>query len=81
MESELFVLMDPSVKPGSKEWQYCALPLSAELAMGLAGKWPAVEQIYMTTLKNVFRLLRDERDLVCHYIFDTRSIELGLVIE
>ena len=72
-ESGIFMPVNPSAEPGSAEWQYCSLSLGKDLAKGLAGKWPGVEETYVGTLKGVFRLLRGEREAICHYFYLRRS--------
>ena len=72
-ESDIFIPINPNAEPGSAEWQYCSLSLSEALAKGLAGKWSGVEETYLGTLKGVFRLLRGEREAICHYFYLRRS--------
>ena len=68
----IFAPVNLNAEPGSSDWVYCDLPLSVELASGLAGKWPAVEETYISTLKAVFQHLRAERDCICQYFHDRR---------
>ena len=75
-ESAIFMPVNPNAEPGSAEWQYCNLSLSAHLAKALAGKWPGVEETYVGTLKGVFRLLRGEREAICHYFYLRKSVTL-----
>ena len=39
-QAEKIVAVDDSkrIKPGSNEWEYCSLPVAAEMAEGLAGE-------------------------------------------
>ena len=68
----LFAPVNLNAEPGAPDWVYSDLPLSAELAGGLASKWPAIEETYITTLKAVFLQLRAERDGICQYFYDRR---------
>ena len=71
MSRKTAAIFAPVNLPGSSDWVYCDLPLSVELASGLAGKWPAVEEIYISTLKDVFHL-RAERDCMHQYFHNRR---------
>ena len=71
----VFSPINPNAEPGSSEWVYCNLPLSIDLAKGLARKWPGIEETYINTLKGVFQQLRDERENICQYFYDRRSVE------
>lgn len=65
-------MLNHNTEPGGPEWQFCNLPLSKELAQGLAGKWPGIEGTYIGTMKGVFRLLRSEREAICQYFYHRR---------
>ena len=75
-DSEDFIPVNPNAEPGSAEWEYCSMPLDMELAGGLAGKWPGIEETYIKTMKGVFLLLRAEREDVCQYFYFRRSAVL-----
>lgn len=62
------------VEPGDADWTYCDRPLSTELATGLAKVWPGLETVYLHTLGEVFRDLRTERELICHYFYNKRYV-------
>ena len=70
--SILFAPVNLNAEPGSSDWQYCDLPIAMELATGLASKWPAIEETYISTLKAVFLYLREERENICQYFYDRR---------
>ena len=55
--------------PGSAEWEYYAEPVPPTMVKGLADKWPAIEKTYITTLKQIFQILREERECICQYFF------------
>ena len=55
--------------PGSPEWEYYAQPVSPVMVTCLADKWPAIEKTFITTLKQVFQMLREERECICQYFF------------
>jgi hypothetical protein len=74
-DEAVFSPINPNAEPGSSDWAYCSLPLSADLAKGLARKWPAIEETYTTTLKGVFLHLRAERENICQYFYDRRCVE------
>ena len=63
-----------SSEPGDPDWQYCDLPIKKELATGLADIWPSLERVYLSTLREVFQQLRAERETICHYFYDKRSV-------
>ena len=69
-ETLYFAPVNLNAEPGTSEWTYCSLPLSIELAKGLAGKWPSIEEICITTLKGVFQHLRAERETICQYFYN-----------
>ena len=49
------------------------MPLADELAGGLVGKWPGIENTYLRTLTGVFVMLRSEREAICQYFYLRRS--------
>ena len=55
--------------PGSSEWEYYSQPVPPAMVSGLADKWPAIEKTFITTLKQVFQILREERECICQYFF------------
>lgn len=55
--------------PGSAEWMFYCYPIPDNLAEGMATKWPAIEQTFIKTLKQVFQILREEREIICQYFF------------
>ena len=59
-------------EPGDPDWQYCDQPLKMELATDLAQIWPNMETVYLSTLREVFQRLRDERETICQYFYDKR---------
>lgn len=70
--TESWVPMNRDATPGDRNWQYCARPVALEVARELVGKWPALEDTYIRTLKVVFEELRDEREEICQYFFVRR---------
>ena len=70
----MFVPVNVNAEPGTSDWVYCSLPLSMELAKGLASKWPSIEETYISTLKGVFQHLRAERENICQYFYDRRYV-------
>ena len=74
-KSPVFSPINPNAEPGSSEWVYCSLPLSLDLAKGLARKWPGIEETYINTLKGVFQHLRAERENICQYFYDRRYVD------
>jgi adenylate kinase family enzyme len=73
VESELFDLFDVNAEPGQEGWIYSSLPVNPLLAPSLAQRWPEAEKLYVLAFKETFCSLRQERDTMCHYIFDKRN--------
>ena len=55
------------------------MPVSTELAKGLAVKWPEIEKTYIKTLHMIFQTLREERDSFCQYFFHRKYTSFYLM--
>ena len=69
-----WVPINLDTQPGGPEWTYFFSAISNNIAGGLAGKWPAIETTFISTLKQIFQQLRDERECICQYFFIRRLI-------
>ncbi len=61
--------LNMDVSPGEPGWVYYTRQLTNELAHGLALKWPEIEKTYISTFKQIFQMLREEREAFCNYFF------------
>lgn len=67
-----WVPINLDINPGSPEWEYYSRAISMVIAKGLARKWSNVEKIFIKTLKQIFKILRGERECICQYFFIRR---------
>lgn len=44
-------------EPGSADWLYCDLSIAMELTTGLANKWSAIEETYITMLEALLSII------------------------
>lgn len=69
---EDWVPVNLEAEPGGPDWNYYSQPVAENLAKGLAHKWPAIENTFVTMLKSVFQIMRGERECICVYFFSRR---------
>ena len=73
-EPEEWLPVSTDVIPGGRDWKFCSQPVPETLAKGLVHKWPAIEQTFVKTLKQVFQMMRGEREAICQYFFARRWV-------
>ncbi|BFZ00141.1 hypothetical protein BsWGS_03180 [Bradybaena similaris] len=63
----------PPPKPGDDEWIFVDSDIDVELASVLMSYWEAVEAVYVSNLKSVFRNIRVERENIYRYYYQIRK--------
>uniref|UniRef100_X1Z7B7 Calponin-homology (CH) domain-containing protein n=1 Tax=Capitella teleta TaxID=283909 RepID=X1Z7B7_CAPTE len=63
----------PPPLPGSTEWEYVDEPIDDEMIRILAPQWESLETAYIDNSKQVFRNLREERELIIQYFYNIKK--------
>ena len=64
----------PPPAPGSEQWQYVDQDLDFELCEVLSEYWTTLEKTYIANGKEVFRNVRDEREMIVQYFYSVRCV-------
>lgn len=63
----------PEPEPGSEDWEYVDQAIDADFAGVLVSQWENTEEVYVDSCKNVFGLIRRERELIHRYFYGVRK--------
>ncbi|XP_027049665.1 sperm flagellar protein 2-like [Pocillopora damicornis] len=63
----------PEPEPGSEDWEYVDQAIDVDFAGVLVSQWESTEEVYVESCKNVFGLIRRERELIHRYFYGVRK--------